>query len=398
MGATFLTGATGFIGAEVLRRLLRQDPGREVHALVRAADAAEAARRGREVLFRLFFDDQATTADARCRVRWVVGDLTAPGLGLAPEDRDRVVAECDELVHAAASTDWDLPLAEAEAVNVAGVRAIADLTAEAARRPGPVRLVHISTAYVAGRRDGPISPEDLPGPGGPFANTYERTKAQAERYLRERAGEVPSTVVRPSIVVGDSVTGRTFNFNVIYFPIKLLQYGLLPLVPGGRTTTLDIVPVDYVCDALLALGRDPATVGRTYHVTADRDAMPIPEVLDVVFGVLAERRDSLRRAGQVTPPARRPPVVGPAVWTAVRWARRLTLRGQARRRFAAFEQYLPYIFTAKRFVAEGTRAALGARVRYPPIASYLGRVTEYAVTREWGRRVSWDASRMEDFV
>jgi nucleoside-diphosphate-sugar epimerase len=66
---------------------------------------------------------------------------------------------------------------------------------------------------------------------------------------------VPCTAVRPSIVVGDSVSGRTFNFNVIYLPIKLLQYGLLPLVPGGRSATLDIVLVDYVCDALLALGR-----------------------------------------------------------------------------------------------------------------------------------------------
>lgn len=398
MPATFLTGATGFIGAEVLRRLLRTEPDRQVHALVRAADAAEATRRGREVLFRLFFDDQAATADAQRRIHWVIGDLTADGLGLAPADRERIVAECDELIHGAASTEWTLPLEEAEAVNVAGVKAIAALAADAARRPGAVRLVHISTAYVAGRRDGRILPTELPGPAGPFNNTYEQTKAMAERYLRERMGEIPVTIVRPSIVVGDSATGRTFNFNVIYFPIKLLHRGVLPVVPGRKTTRLDIVPVDYVSDALLALGRDPGAVGRTFHLTADEDAMPLETVLDRVFAVFEERRASLLRAGGPAPEPRRPRVVGRMTWGVLRRAWRLTLRGQTLRRFGMFETYLPYVFTDKRFVAEETREALRDRVRYPPVASYVARVTEYAITREWGRRVSWDAARMKEVV
>ncbi len=398
MAASFVTGATGFIGAEVLRRLLRQDPGREIHALVRAADAAEAARRGREVLFRLFFDDREATEAAARRIHWVTGDLTADGLGLAPCDRERIVAECDELIHAAASTDFDLPLETAQAVNVAGVKAIAALAAEAARRPGIVRMVQISTAYVAGRRNGRIEPDDLPGPSAPFNNTYEQTKAQAERWLRERMGEIPVTVVRPSIVVGDSTTGRTFNFNVIYYPIKLLYRGVLPVVPGRRATRLDIVPVDYVADACLALGRDAGTIGRTFHLTADEDAMPLVAVLDQVFAVFAERREALLRSGGTLPELRRPRVVGPLTWAVLRRAWRLTMKQQVLRRFGAFETYLPYVFTEKRFVAEETRRALGERVRCPPVASYFARVTEYAITREWGRRVSWDAARMAEVV
>ena len=214
MPASFLTGSTGFIGSEILRRILDREPERRVYALVRAADDREAAWRGREVLFRLYMDDEAGTESGMRRVRWIRGDLTAAGLGLAPAARAAIAAECDELIHAAAATEWDLPLAQAEAVNVGGVRGVVDLAAEGARRGRAPRLIHVSTAFVAGRRSGVVQPEDLPGPEEPFSNTYEATKAQAERLLRERMGSVPITVVRPSIVVGDSRSGRTFNFNV----------------------------------------------------------------------------------------------------------------------------------------------------------------------------------------
>ena len=387
MPATFLTGATGFIGSETLRRLLRSDPDRRVYVLVRAETGIFAARRGREVLFRLFFDDREATEDAKRRIRWIPGDLTRPGLGMEPAARREVVAGCEELIHAAACTDWDLPLGEAEAVNFAGVQAMTELAAEANRAGRLRRLVHISTAYVVGRRNGVIQPEDLPGPEGSFTNTYEQTKAQAERFLRQRMGELPITVVRPSIVVGDSQSGRTFNFNVIYGPIKLLYRGLLPVVPGRRATTLDIVPVNYVCDALVALGRDPAAAGKTYHLTADEDAMPVLEFADRVIGYFNERR-----AAGKQPALRRPWLISPLAWGLLRWWLTRRLRGRSRRVFNAFNIYLPYITTEKRFVATSTRQALEGRVAYPKIASYILRVAEYAVTREWGKDVSWDPS------
>ena len=390
MPATFLTGTTGFIGSEILRRLLQGGSERRVYALVRAPDAAEAARRGRQVLFKLFMDDLEATADAKRRVRWVTGELARPGLGLAPEDRAEVVAECDEIIHSAASTDWDLSFDEAEAVNFVGVLRITELAAAMARGGRLARFVHISTAYVAGRRDGAVAPEDLPGAEGPFNNTYEATKAKAERFLREQMEEVPITVVRPSIVVGDSRSGRTFNFNVIYFPLKLMYHGLLPVVPGRATTTLDIVPVDYVCDATIALGRDPSAVGRTYHLTADDDALPLVAFADRITRFINERM----RAGR--PPVRSPRLIGPMAWWGIRWWYGRKLRGKAKRQFDAFNTYLPYILTDKRFVATSTRQALDGRVPYPPVASYILRVAEYAITREWGKDVSWAPSLMRD--
>ncbi len=388
--ASFLTGATGFIGSEILRRLLRREPDRRVYALVRAPDERGAAWRGREVLFKLFMDDEQATADAKRRIRWVTGDLERPGLGLADSAREEIVAECDEAIHTAASTDWDLPLDQAEAVNYAGVVGITELATAMVRGGRRARLVHVSTAYVAGRGSGRIVPEDLPGPGASFNNTYEETKARAERFLRERMDRVPITVVRPSIVVGDSHTGRTFNFNVLYFPIKLLYRGLLPIIPGRPSTRLDIVPVDYVCDATLALGRDPAAAGVTYHLTADDDAMPLTTFAERITAFFNERL----RQGQ--PPLRQPRLIGPLAWRGVRWWLGRRLKGRPRQQFEAFNIYLPYIMTDKQFVATSTRRALDGRVPYPRIGSYILRVAEYAATREWGKEVSWDPSLMRD--
>ncbi len=103
-------------------------------------------------------------------------------------------------------------------------------------------------------------------------------------------------------------------------------------------------------------------------------------------------RDVLERIGRSRPPLRRPRLIGPLAWRAVRWWYGRRLRGKARRQFDAFNTYLPYILTEKRFVATGTRQALEGRVPYPPVASYILRVADYAVTREWGKDVSWAPS------
>lgn len=383
-GASLLTGATGFIGAEILRRLLAE-PDRRVYVLVRAPDERAAELRGRDVLFKLFLGDLDATAAVRNRVHWIPGDLIHQNLGLSMAAREEICSECDEVIHAAASTDWDLPFEQANAVNYAGLVALADVVAELGRGGRQARLVHISTAYVAGPREGRIHPDDLSEAGSRFNNTYEETKAKAERYLRQRMGELPVTVVRPSIVVGDSRTGRTFNFNVLYFPIKLLHRGLLPIVPGRPTTRLDIVPVDYVCDATLALGRDPTAVGRTYHLTADDDAILLPVFSAAVARCLSERRPP------GSPPIRPPRLVGPVVWGAVRRWVGWRLTGRPKEQFQAFNLYLPYILANQQFDASATRQALAGTVAYPRIETYIRAMVEYAVTREWGRDVSWES-------
>ncbi len=254
-----LTGATGFLGMELLHRLLTRT-SRPIVALVRAADDAAAERRLDGVLTTLFAPG---AAPPRTRVRAVAADLERPGLGMDAASRSRLVAAVDTVVHCAASVEFTLPIDDARRINVGGTRAILELAAEA---PALDRVVHVSTAYVAGDRPG-VAYEDEGDVGQASRNTYERSKLEAEAVVA--ASGLPSAILRPSIVVGDSRTGWTPAFNVIYWPLQALSRGLLPVIPGDPVGRADVVPVDVVADALLRLAVGPREDGIFHAVAGD---------------------------------------------------------------------------------------------------------------------------------
>lgn len=253
-----LTGATGFLGMELLVRLLQRTTARVV-APVRAADDEAAEARMDGVLATLF----PPGAAPRHRVRAVAADLEQPGLGLRPRDARALAANLGAVVHCAASVQFTLPLDEARRINVEGTRAVLDLAATA---PYLDRFVHVSTAFVAGDRPGRCF-ETEGDVGQRPRNTYEQTKLEAEAVVA--ASGLPTAVLRPSIVVGDSVTGWTPAFNVIYWPLQALSRGLLPVVPGDPAGRADIVPVDVVADALLELAVGPRRSGTFHAVSGD---------------------------------------------------------------------------------------------------------------------------------
>ena len=283
MTKVFLTGATGFVGGELLRRLVRD--GRAVVCLVRGGSPLEARQRGRDTERALRLPDSA-------RVEWLAGDMEREGLGLAPSTVERLCAEVSEVVHCAASTRFDLPLEEAIATNVEGARRVGELAQAIHAQGGLRRLLHVSTAYASGRVRGSVSAEHLPADDpAAFRNNYERTKAMAERVLRAQAAQarLPLTIVRPSIVVGDSRTGWTSNWNVLYFPMRLVAWRKTPFLSCGRTALLDCVPVDYVAEATLKLLGRADAAGGTYHLTAGPDATDVREVFRLTCEELRRR-------------------------------------------------------------------------------------------------------------
>jgi thioester reductase-like protein len=258
-----LTGATGFLGGELLVRLV-EETDRDIIVLVRADDDAAATTRVARTLATLLPPEALSAAVPR--VRAVAAHLDRPGLGLPPRDVDALAGQIDAVVHCAASVQFTLPYDEAWAINVGGTRAMLDL---AARADGLERFVHVSTAYVAGDRPGPYR-ESEGDVGQRPRNTYEQTKLMAEQDVLA-AGLPGTSILRPSIVVGDSKTGWTPAFNVIYWPLRAFARGLFPVVPGTPEARVDIVPVDTVADALLTLATaDPVT--GTFHVVAGDDA------------------------------------------------------------------------------------------------------------------------------
>ncbi len=352
-GSLLLTGATGFVGMELLARVLEQTEY-DVVALVRADDDRAAQARMDELLQTLVAPG---TRPHRGRVRALAADLESDGLGLSPLVRERLAGSIKAVVHCAASISFTLPLDEARRINVEGTRQIVALASAAHERGGLERFVHVSTAYVAGERTGVVSEHDG-DVGQGFRNTYERTKLEAEQIVT--GSGLPAAIVRPSVIVGDSETGWTQAFNVIYWPLQAFARGLFPTVPGDPGASLDIVPVDTVANALLELLRGPVR-GGAFHIVAGDSAPSNAELATMA----AEAFDA------------EPPVfVGP---------------GEDEEAEKLAGALVPYFSVRCTFDARRARELLGATP--PPLRDYFPSLMRYAREARWGKNPAprWDA-------
>ncbi len=361
--AVLLSGATGFVGAALFSRYLDQTD-RPVITLVRARNAADADARLRALLHELY--DPATAQEHARRCTAVASDLLRPRLGLGPSDREQIARQASEVIHCAASVSFDLPLPEARAVNAAGVRRVGQLAELCGiLGDGLTRFAHVSTAYVAGNHDGSFA-EDDPYAGAGFRNTYEQTKYEGEQVLRAWPTEIPLQIIRPSIVVGNRTSGWTRAFNVLYWPLQMFSRGRLPMIPARSLSPVDVVPVDYVADAILALQDAPPA---TYHVVAGEHATTVGEVIDM----------AARRFGVPEPQLVAPEMIEADVDSS-------TLTDAQRRVLDRARVYFPYFGLRVRFDDRQTRAVLNpAGVRAEPLHHYFDALMDYAQRAQWGR-------------
>jgi thioester reductase-like protein len=343
-------------------------PGQQIACLVRASNQADADRRVAELLDRA--RPAPLPADARARVTAIPGDLSADRLGLDPARWERLAASAVRVIHCGATVNWALPLDEARAVNVEGTRRVIELAAAAARAGALERFDYVSTCNVCGRRAGLVPEDDLDDSYG-FFNAYEQSKLEAERLVRSSG--LPFATFRLSMVVGDSRTGYASTFKVMYWPLKMLARGMALVVPAARDGVLDIVPVDYVCDALEHISRDTAARGRTFHLAAGPGASStIGEVLDLACRKFGVRGPLLVPAGFYQA------VIRPLAWLLV-WGKRRDAMKKAR-------VYLPYFSYRARFDVTRTQAALaGSDARVPAVRDYFQKLVDYAVDSNWGR-------------
>ncbi len=247
-----VTGGTGFIGRRLVTALLQHDPDATVWVLVRRASVGHFER---------------LAADWGDRALPLVGDLTAPDLGLGGEQLAEL-SDVEHVVHAAAIYDLTVGEAEQRAANVEGTRAVIGL----ARRLSAT-LHHVSSIAVAGTFPGVYTEADfdvsqeLPTP-------YHRTKFEAEQLVRDAAG-LRHRIYRPAVVVGDSHTGEMdkvdgpyYFFGALAALARLPRLTPIALPDVGRT---NIVPVDYVVEAVVHLIHAPGRDGQTFHLTAPRN-------------------------------------------------------------------------------------------------------------------------------
>ncbi len=271
MATSLLTGYPGFIGRRLAAKLLDSDPKAKLVALVEPRMAAAAAAAAAEL-------------DGK-RIEVVPGDIGEARLGLADDDYDRLAKDVSQVFHLAAIYDLAVPLEIAQRVNVDGTGNVLDFCANARALK---RLLYVSTAYVAGMRTGVVYEHEL-ALGQGFKNHYESTKFQAEVWVREMLDRVPTTIVRPAIVVGDSKTGETQKFDGPYFILRTIaeaERSGRPVVQFGRAdASFNAVPVDFIVDAIVAAAGSEAAEGQTLHLvdSAPLSASELTEVLSMEY-------------------------------------------------------------------------------------------------------------------
>ena len=269
----FLTGATGLLGGEILKSVLASEPHARVIVLVRG-DPARYAN----------LIDGPLRAEFASRVEPVWGDLEKPGLGLDGCVRAAITERMTHVIHSAASIDFAMPYAAAHAVNYDGTARVYDLAREARHLQA---FAHVSTAYVAGRRTGIVTEDELEHDAG-FVNAYEHTKYESEQFLRARMGELPIAVYRTVTMIGNSHDGIVRQFNYLHHSLRFLYHGLVPVIPADPSMHVDLIPADWAGDAVRFLTLHKFRQGATYHLcSGPQNSFSIHEFIDVTCRALA---------------------------------------------------------------------------------------------------------------
>lgn len=266
MGVHFFTGFPGFISSQLIREIFRKNQAQEVVVIVLAGELMKAN----------IEKDSIIAEFPNCSIRIVEGDITLPNIGLENQTVQEVVPQIEVLWHLAAIYDLAVPRDIAWKVNVHGTTMVNDFVRSL---PNLRRYMYFSTAYVAGTREGVLKENELIRPPA-FKNYYEETKYEAEHRVEDLKSEIPLTIIRPGIVRGHSETGETIKFDGPYFFLNMVdKLKWLPFIPyiGQSTSTINVVPVDYIINASTYLVDEKCAEGKTLHLT-DPNPHPIQEV------------------------------------------------------------------------------------------------------------------------
>ena len=355
-----VTGATGFLGTQLVSDLLHRYPEAQLALLIRERPGQSAQQRA----------DKFIPSEDRSRVQVYAGDVSLERFGLTTTELEQLAAQTTRIIHSAATVRFDHSIDEARHINVEGTRRILDFAASA---PNLQSLVYVGTAYVAGERRDLVHENEL-NVGQRYRNTYEQTKAEAEALVRSRMSALPIVITRPSIIVGDSRTGVTSSFKMMYWPLKIYARGLWRTVPGYPDAILDIVPVDFVAASVARLLFDQTAIGNTFHLCAGpRGSATIQQV-------------ALRAAEYFKGPT--PRYVNPQFFfAAIRPLLFLTLWGRKRRVLRDGRAYRDYFSMQMQFdTSNAERVLTPAGLTPPPVLDYLDRLFHYCIASDWGRK------------
>lgn len=348
-----LTGLPSFAARKTCEALLAGSPSRRVHAIVRDRDRDA---------FGAFLDE--LPLGARARVVAMAGDAAAIDLGLSGAEWRRLVGTVDRIHHVAGGSRLGLSREEAMSEHVASAKEVLEL---ARHTKGLKRLVHHSSACVAGARTGIVREDEL-AHGQSFRTVVEEAQAHAESLVR-REQRVPWSIVRPTLVVGDSETGEVDRHEGPYFLMLLIVTSppdvAIPLV-GKGSFPLHVVPADYVAKFAVRVGGDARAVHRTFHV---KD--PSPPTARRVFELVAEASGKRGPRGHI-----------PANLT------KALLRAPGLDRVAQSPRaFLDALLTPVEYDTSATDELLASSpLECPPFHTYVDKLVDFVAQRQRERR------------
>ena len=357
--SVLVTGATGSLGPWVVARLLRRGA---VVVLIRPREAAPASRF--EALRR---DVAGVDPEAPVeRLTFVAGDLAVPEAGLSADDRSALADGVTHLLHLAADTRFSLPLEDARAGNYATT---IETLALAAKLPRLHAMQVASSLYVAGVRTGTILEKDLAQTD--FVNSYEQAKFEAEAEVRARMQDLPLTVARVATILGSSVTGEVRVQTALHHALRLVHRGLVPMIPGEPSQTVELLDVEHAADAMAILLMDTFEPGATYHVTAGPErCFSLGDLLGETLRLFADLDPAWGRRG-IEPPV----LVSPATYELFERTVREAADPAMTKIVRGLSTFLPQLVHPKRFDRSRLVAALPAwdpprtRDYYPLVVS-----------------------------
>jgi thioester reductase-like protein len=343
----FITGFPGFIANRLLERLARADCD-----FILLVQPSLLDRAGEEIA-------RITQLNGRDRrdFRFVEGDISQPQLALSAADLELVQRETTRVFHLAAVYDLAVPEDLAMRVNAGGTRNVVAL----ARTLGALRQFHhVSTCYVAGKREGVILETELRHDAG-YRNYYEESKYLAELEVESAKKDLPVTIHRPSVVCGDSKTGETGKYDGVYYLIHyLLRWPsvLSTINIGNHEVSLNLVPVDFVVDAMAALAFEERAIGKSLQL-----ADPTPLTTYQLFNAIAKSIDGHK--SKITAPAK--------------WVRFFLMLPPSPKITGLPHHAVPYFFVRQLYDTTQAQEMLAPHsIRCPPFDTYVDRIVNFA--------------------
>lgn len=375
--AILITGATGHIGPHLIAELLgARDVDRLFVAVRRGSEPAASRVADVERAARGQLAARGADAGTRCGVVAVEIDSRSNPLAMSAEDRARIRGEVDVIVHAAADTRFAAPL---EILRAANVETTAAVVALAEGCPRLRQLLFVSTACVAGKREGAI-PEEMLDDSAGFANAYERTKWEAEQVVI--ASGLPARIARLTTCAGSHRTGYAHRFGALHHLLHWMSRGLVPMVPGTPATPIDIISTDVAAAWLArAAGVEPRGVD-ICHVSLGSDGIPLGLLLDAIAAVLDQTGGNR---------ALRPLLVDRDVFGAFNQMVQLSGDALLARVQASAAAVLPSLLHPKVYGTANAERCWGGPLPHADWQSMLSRVIAFGAERHWGFRGAREA-------